>query len=64
MAKKLGKTAGCEYCSNYIYDEDLGSSVCDVTLDDDEMSPFLSDTFYHCPYFQMEDEYKIVRKQM
>jgi len=51
MAKKLGKTAGCEYCSNYIYDED-------------EMSRFLSDTFYNCPYFQMEDEYKIVRKQM
>ena len=33
-------------------------------LDEDEMSRFLSDTFYNCPYFQMEDEYKIVRKQM
>ena len=64
MAKKSGKTAGCEYCSNYIYDEDLGYYVCDVNLDEDEMSRFLSDIFYNCPYFQMEDEYKIVRKQM
>ena len=56
MAKKSGKTAGCEYCSNYIYDEDLGYYVCDVNLDEDEMSRFLSDTFYNCPYFQMEDE--------
>ena len=47
-----------------IYDEDLGYYVCDVNLDEDEMSRFLSDTFYNCPYFQMEDEYKIVRKQM
>ena len=51
MAKKSGKTAGCEYCSNYIYDEDLGYYVCDVNLDEDEMSRFLSDTFYNCPYF-------------
>ena len=64
MAKKLGKTAGCEYCSNYIYDEDLGYYVCDVNLDEDEMSRFLSDTFYNCPYSKWKYEYKIVRKQM
>ncbi|HIZ65221.1 MAG TPA: hypothetical protein H9809_04870 [Candidatus Blautia pullicola] len=54
----------CEYCSNYIYDEDYGYYVCDVDLDQDEMGRFLSDTFYDCPYFVMNGEYRIVRKQM
>ena len=33
-------------------------------LDEDEMAHFMQDTYYNCPYFQMGDEYKIVRKQM
>ena len=33
-------------------------------LDEDEMYRFLSDTFYQCPYYQLDDEYRIVRKQM
>ena len=62
MEKK--KSANCEYCSNYIYDEEYGYYSCDVDLDEDEMSRFMSNTFRNCPYFQMNDEYKIVRKQM
>lgn len=62
MEKK--KVANCEYCSNYIYDEEYGYYSCDVDLDEDEMSRFMSNTFRNCPYFQMNDEYKIVRKQM
>lgn len=64
MTKKKQSRTSCEYCSNYVYDEDLGYYVCDVSLDEDEMVRFMSDTFYNCPYFQMNDEYKIVRKQM
>ena len=56
--------ASCEFCSNYVYDDDEEEYYCDVNLDEDEMSRFLSDSFYRCPYFQMNDEYKIVRKQM
>lgn len=56
--------ASCEYCSNYIYDEDLNYYVCDVNLDEDEMARFVSGNYRDCPYFQMGDEYKIVRKQM
>ena len=59
----MGKT-NCETCMNYEYDEEYEYYVCTKNLDEDEMSRFLSDTFYNCPYFQMEDEYKIVRKQM
>lgn len=62
MEKK--KAANCEYCSNYIYDEEYGYYSCDVDLDEDEMSRFMSNAFRNCPYFQMNDEYKIVRKQM
>ena len=36
MAKK--KSAGCEYCSNYVYDEDYEYYVCDINLDEDESS--------------------------
>ncbi len=64
--RKMGKkkTANCEYCSNYVYDEEYGYYTCDVDLDEDEMGRFMTDTFQNCPYFQMNDEYKIVRKQM
>lgn len=62
--KKKKSKAACEYCGNYVYDEEFGYYVCDVDLDEDEMSRFMSDTFYNCPYFQMNDEYRIVRKQM
>lgn len=52
----------CELCSYYIYDEDLEMYVCDVNLDQDE-----AETFYaghnSCPYFHLNDEYAIVRKQ-
>lgn len=54
----------CDYCSNYIYDDDYEGYVCMVNLDEDEIAKFYSDAEYSCPYFQMDDEYKIVRKQM
>ena len=64
--RKMGKkkTANCEYCSNYVYDEEYGYYTCDVDLDEDEMGRFMTNTFQNCPYFQMNDEYKIVRKHM
>ncbi len=55
MAKK--KSAGCEYCSNYVYDEDYEYYVCDINLDEDEMARFMSYSDWDCPYFQMDDEY-------
>lgn len=58
-----GKT-NCDCCMNYIYDEEYNYYVCQVDLDEDEMGKFISNTFNNCPYFQFNDEYKIVRKQM
>ena len=48
----------------YRYDTQLLIDRRDEDLDEDEMAHFMQDTYYNCPYFQMGDEYKIVRKQM
>lgn len=61
---KTKAKSNCESCSNYVYDEEYGYYQCEVNLDEDEMVRFLQDKFYNCPYFQPDDEYKIVRKQM
>ena len=43
--------ASCEFCSNYVYDDDEEEYYCDVNLDEDE-------------YYRSNDDYKIVRHQM
>lgn len=56
--------ANCESCVNYVYDEDYECYVCESDLDEDEMARFLQSDRWECPYYQLYDEYKIVRKQM
>ena len=60
----MSNTSACDSCSNYEYDEDCEYYACAVNLDEDEMEKFLSDVFQNCPYYQNDDEYKIVRKQI
>lgn len=48
---------------NYSYDEDYEYYVCDVDLDEDEMQAFLSGNNETCPYYQLDDEYAVVRHQ-
>lgn len=64
MSTKKNKGTNCEFCSNYMYDSEYNCYVCEVNLDEDEMSRFITNTFHDCPYFQYGDEYKIVKKQM
>ena len=64
MPRKEGKMSICDTCSNYQYDEDYEYYVCMVDLDEDEMSRFLSGGNFECAFYQQEDEYGIVRKQM
>lgn len=54
----------CDYCINYIYDEDYDCHECHVNLDQDEMLKFLSNSFDNCPYFRLNDEYTTVKRQM
>ena len=53
----------CETCMYYIYDETQDVYMCDISLDEDEMEKFLTDTFRDCPYYCLYEEYMIVRKQ-
>ena len=54
----------CDTCVNYVYDEYDECYCCDCDLDEDEMSRFLRGGFNSCPYYQLDDEYQIVRHQM
>ena len=64
MAEEKSKGSNCEYCGNYVYDDDYGYYVCEMDLDEDEMARFLADECKDCPYYQPGDEYLVVRKQM
>ena len=66
MKKKTNKAmvTNCESCANYIYEEDYEYYTCMVNLDEDEFGKFITGSFQSCPYYQLDDEYKIVRHQM
>lgn len=52
----------CEHCVHFVEDEEFGD-YCSVSLDEDEMERFLTQSVKGCHYFQLYDEYKIVKKQ-
>lgn len=52
----------CQRCVHFVEDDDFGD-YCSVNLDEDEMEKFLTQSVRGCNYFQLYDEYKIVRKQ-
>ena len=55
----------CEDCSYLIFDEELQEDVCDMFFDEDDLARAAEmGKSFVCPYFQLRDEYKIVRKQM
>ena len=56
--------SNCESCVNYVYDEEEECYCCDMNLDEDDMVKFLTGNFYNCPYYQLDDEYAVVRHQM
>ena len=54
----------CETCANYAYDEEEDFYECDVNMDEDDDGRLLSGNMKECPYYQNNDEYRVVRKQM
>ena len=62
--QKKVQITNCETCAFYTYDEEYGYYVCEADLDEDEMYRFLSGSTDSCPYYQLDNEYLIVRKQM
>lgn len=61
---KMAVQASCDYCNNLVYDEETEEYVCDVNMDEDDYARFICSGHKVCPYFQSNDEYKIVRHQM
>ena len=59
-----GKATSCDYCANYVDDEDSESYYCDVNLDEDEYYRFISTEYKECPYYRNGDESRVVRHQM
>ncbi|EDP27384.1 hypothetical protein COPEUT_00905 [Coprococcus eutactus ATCC 27759] len=51
-------------CAHYVYDEEDDFSECLVNMDEDDFARFIARGYDNCPYFQLDDEYKIVRHQM
>ena len=60
----MRQMGNCDCCVNHVYDEDYEYYVCEADLDEDELGRFLSGGFSDCPYFRLDDEYGIVKKQM
>lgn len=60
----MDRKTDCENCTYYEYDDECGCYTCLINLDEDEMYNFLNSTNYRCPYFRLDDEYAVVRKQI
>lgn len=54
----------CESCVYYAFDEEYEYYVCEADLDEDEMSAFLRGSDFSCPFYRLDDEYAVVRKQL
>ena len=62
--QKKVRITNCETCAFYTYDDEYGYYVCEADLDEDEMSAFLRGSDFSCGFYQADDEYAVVRKQM
>ncbi len=54
----------CELCSHYVYDDEIEEQICEINIDEDEMSRYYSFSKYACPYFHYDNEYETVNKQI
>lgn len=54
----------CEFCNNYVFDEDDETYYCVVDMDEDDYYRILSGNYSSCPYYQSNNEYEVVKKQM
>jgi len=54
----------CDYCNNYVYDEDDETYYCAVDMDEDDYVRLMSNKNSSCPYFASNNEYEVVKHQM
>lgn len=53
----------CEDCVYFVYDENDDFYECMMQIDEDESVRMMYNKKSGCPYFRLDDEYSIVRKQ-
>ena len=58
-----GNRKKCDLCVYGEYDTDTGDLICEISMDQDEYFRYQVTGAKHCPYFEWEDEYHLVRKQ-
>ena len=58
------KATSCDYCNNYVYDEDDETYYCAVDMDEDDYVRLVSSHKNSCPYFASNNEYEVVKHQM
>ena len=56
--------ANCDSCVYNVYDDDDECYCCEVDMDEDDYARLLTSEYRECPYYQSNDEYKVVRHQM
>ena len=59
----MSEQNSCEFCSNYVYDEEYEEYGCVVNMDEDDLARLLQFKNSSCTYFSYGDEYRIARKQ-
>lgn len=64
--RKKETAVSCDLCMYYSYDEEYDCFTCEVGdwMDEDDVWHMMSEGSKSCPYFRMDDEYQIVKKQM
>ena len=60
----MGNGYNCDSCRNYVYDEEEDSYDCMIDMDEDDYARLVSGTHKGCPYYDGDDEYRVVRHQM
>ena len=59
------KGTNCDECSYLVYDEEAEEYVCDMYFDEDDLARAAEmGKGFVCPYYQLRDDYRVVRKQM
>ena len=61
---KLMEQSNCDTCVYNVYDEEDEQYYCEVDMDEDDAARLMQGQMRGCPYYQVDDEYAVVRHQM
>lgn len=54
----------CDTCVYNVYDEEDECYYCEMDMDEDDAARMMLGNLKDCPYYQLDDEYAVVRHQM